>query len=240
MTLSALASFITTKLSDTDSASVTVCKSFLNQRYQMIWDMAIWTDTLGISSKAVTAGATSITLDQAPSITFYQSGSTPTTYVDFPVAVKFTETGKDDGVELPVSDWMRFFQVDVNSWNDVTSRRATPVGAINLPKDVSGYARIKPVPEPSTAGTLYVLGKLKFVSLGDSDSPCLRGVDNALLAFAEGDMLERARQYGKAQAKYTEASAQLQVMRDIEKGQQQSISSIVPMEEGIDCPVFPE
>ena len=232
MTLTELASFITSKLSMTDTDSVTACKSYINRRYEMLWNSALWTETLGVASKAVVAGDTSVTLDGAPSITFYQSGSAPTTYIDFPVAAKFTETGQDEGLEIINSDWVSFFQLDPNAWIDVTSRRGNPTQFINLPKDGSGYCRVKPVPVPQTAGTLYVLGKLKWVSLSDAHSPCLRGVDNALLAFAEGDMLERARQYGKAQAKYTEAASHVQIMRDMEKGQQQSISRIIPLDEG--------
>jgi len=234
MTLSSLASFITSKLQDTDAASVTACKSYINARYRMIWESCLWTETLGIATKAVVAGDQTITLDGAPSTTFYQSVVAPTTFIDFPVAVKMTETGNDDGAEVINSDWATFFQIDPNAWIDVTSRRAMPSGYINLPKDGSGYCRIKPVPVPQTAGTLYVLGKLKWVELTDSDSPCLRGIDNALLAFAEGDMLERARQYGKAQAKFTEAAAAIAIMRDLEKGQQASISRIIPLEEGYD------
>jgi hypothetical protein len=231
-TLSELSSFITTKLSTTDSASVTACKSFINARYRMLWESALWTETLGISSKAVAAGDTSITLDGAPSITFYQSSSTPTTYIDLPVATKFTETGQDFGMEVVATDWMYWFQIDPNAWIDVTNRRADPKGFIPLPRDGSGYMRVKPVPVPVTAGTLYVLGKLKWVALGDSDTPCLRGCDNALLAFAEGDMLERSRQYAKAQNKYAEAAASVQIMKDIERGQQSITSQIIPMEEG--------
>lgn len=237
-TLTELASFVTTKLSTTDSTSVTVCKSFLNARYRMLWESHLWTETLGISSKAVAAGDTTITLDGAPSVTFYQSASAPSTYVDFVVAARFTRTGDDDGVEAVAADWMRWFAIDPNSWNDVTSRRADPSNYIVLPKDGSGYARIKPVPVPSAAGSMYVLGKLKWVSLGDSDTPCLRGCDNALIAFAEGDMLERSRQYGKAQAKYAEAAAAVEIMRDLERGQQQMISQIIPMEEGFIVPGF--
>lgn len=236
MTLSELAAFITTKLSDTETASVTACKSYINARYRMVWDSAIWTDTLGIATKAVTAGDTTITLDGAPSITFYHSASVPTTFIDFPVAMKFTETGQDEGFELIGNDWISFFGLDPNAWIDVTSRRAVPSNWIPLPKDGSGYMRIKPVPVPQSAGTAYVLGKLKWVTLGDSDTPCLRGIDNALLCLAEGDMLERARQYGKAQAKFTEAAAHLQVMRDIERGQQQLNSQIVPLVEGMNNP----
>lgn len=240
MTLSQLASFITGKLQDTDSASVSTCKDFINRRYQMLWDSGLWTETLGVSTKAVTAGDETVTLDGAPSVTFFHSAVAPTTTLDFPVAVRFTVTGQDDGVELPNNDWVTFFQLDPNAWTSLSGRNATPSNFINIPKDGSGYARLKLVNVPDQNGTLYVLGKLKFVALGDSDTPCLRGIDNALLAFAEGDMLERARQYGKAQAKYTEAAAHFAIMKDIEKGQQQSISRIIPLEEGNVSPLGPE
>lgn len=232
MTLSQLAGFITTKLSDTDAASVAACKEFINRRYDMLWDASLWTESLGISTKAVAAGDATVTVDGAPSITFFQSASPPSTFIDFPVAIRFTETGSDEGYDITGNDWMTFFQLDPNIWNTVESRRARPSNFINLPKDGSGYCRFKPVPVPASAGEAYILGKLKWVALGDSDSPCLRGADNALLALAEGDMLERARQYGKAQTKFTEAAAHVQIMRDIEKGQQQSMSTITPREEG--------
>ncbi len=240
MTLTELATFITSKLSDTDAASVTACKSYINRRYEMIWNSALWTETLGVSSKAVAASDTVITLDGAPSVTFFQSGSVPTTFIDFPVAIRFTKTGQDDGFEVPIADWMTFFALDPNAWNDVSGRRASPTNAINLPKDGSGYCRFKPVPTPDAAGAVYVLGKLKWVALGNSDTPCLRGIDNALLAYAEADMLERARQYGKAQAKFAEASAQVQLMLDIEKGQQQSQSIIIPSDDGYYSPIAPD
>jgi hypothetical protein len=232
MTLTQLAAFITSKLSDTDSASVTACKSYINRRYQMIWDSALWTETLGISSDSVSANATSVTLSTAPSITFYQSASVPTTFIDFPVAVKFTKSTDTDGVELVGRDWVQFFQIDPNMWNDVSTRRATPTNWIPLPKDGTGYFRLKLNPTPDYAGTLYTLGKLKWVELGDSDSPCLRGIDNALLAYAEADMLERARQYGKAQSKFTEAGAMVEIMKDLERGQQQLSSVITPSDIG--------
>ena len=228
MTLTELADFVTTKLSDTDTASVTVCKSFINRRYQMIWDTGLWTESMGVATQEVAAGATDISLSDAPSITFYQSSSTPTTKVDFPVALKFTESGKTDGLNMLNDSWMTFFQIDPNAWEDVTSRRANPPNFINLPKDSSGNCRLKPVPVPKTAGNVCVLGKLHWVELADTGPPALNGVDNALLAFAEGDMLERARQYSKAQIKYQEAASQVQIMKDLENGQRQSISRIIP------------
>lgn len=228
MTLSSLASYICTKLSDTDTDSVTVCKSFINRRYEMIWNSALWAETMGIVSKAVNISDTVVTLSGTPDITFFQSVTPPSTSIDFPVAMRFTVTGLVDGLNVDGSDWMTFFRLDPNIWNDIDGRRATPVNFVNLPKDGNGACRIKPVPTPDAAGTMFVLGKLKYVDLGDSDSPSLRGSVNALLAFAEGDMLERARQYGKAQTKFTEAGACIEIMKDMEKGQQQSVSTIVP------------
>ena len=240
MTLNELSSFITTKLQDTDAASVTACKSFINRRYQMIWDSSLWTETLGVSEKAVAAAEETSTIDVAPSVTFFHSASVPATGIDFPVAVRFTVTGQTSGLDISGNDWVSFFQLDPNAWTSLAGRNTTPKGFINLPKNGAGSPRVKLVPVPDVAGTLFVLGKLRWVTLGDTDSPCLRGVDNALLAFAEGDMLERARQYGKAQSKFAEAAAHIAVMRDIEKGQQQSISSITPMEEGYHSVVYPQ
>ena len=228
MTLTDLASFITAKLSDTSDDSVSLCKDFINRRYQMIWDSGLWIESIGVASKAVAAEDETITIDSAPSITFYQSSSAPSTKVDFPVAIKFTETGKDDGVDILNENWMTFFQIDPNAWENIATRRANPTNFINLPKDGSGNCRIKPVPVPSAAGTLFVLGKLNWVALGDTDTPTLNGIDNALLAFAEGDMLERGRQYGKAQVKFTEAASHIGIMRDMETGQKQNIGRIIP------------
>ena len=41
-------------------------------------------------------------------------------------------------------------------------------------------------------------------------------------------MLERARQYSKAQVKYSEASSLLEIARDIERGQSAAISTLQP------------
>lgn len=228
MTLSELSNFITAKLSDTGSESVSRCKDFINRRYQMIWDSGLWDESLGVASKAVAAQDETVTIDSTPSITFYHSSSAPATKISFPVAMKFTESGNDDGIDVLNEDWVTFFQLDPNAWENISSRRANPTNFINLPKDANGNCRLKPVPVPDAAGTLFILGKLEWVKLGDDDTPTLGGIDNALLAFAEGDMLERSRQYGKAQVKFTEAASHIQIMRDMENSQKQSIGRVIP------------
>ena len=51
-----------------------------------------------------------------------------------------------------------------------------------------------------------------------------------VLALASADMLERQRQYGKAQAKVQEAQGQLQILLDLEKNQSANESRIVPVD----------
>jgi hypothetical protein len=72
------------------------------------------------------------------------------------------------------------------------------------------------------------LGKLKFTELGDSDSPVVLGSDNVLLAYAEGDMLERSMQFQKAQSKFTEASSLMTICRDLDNVQPAKVNRIIP------------
>jgi hypothetical protein len=232
MTLSELADQITTKLSDTDAASVTTCKKFINNRYRMLYDSSLWTNSMGVVSTAVSASDETITLSDDPTIFYYPTSSTVSSTapkLDFIVAVRFTETGKDDGVEVVGASWMQFFQLDPNLWNNTSTRRSNPRNFTPLPPDASGYCRIKPMATPDNAGTLYALGKLKFTEMGDSDSPIINGAENTLLAYAEGDMLERMMQYQKAQLKFGEASNMLTICRDLDNIQQDKVNLIVPM-----------
>ncbi len=230
MTLSEIANFVCTKMMDTEDSSVSTCKDFINRRYQMIWDSAIWTETLGTVSQPVLINTAEVTISGNPQVFYYPtSSSTVGTKMDFVVAAKFIPTGEEEGREMMGADWASFFQVDPGIFENVSARRNFPSNFANLPKDASGNCRIRLIPATSQAGSLFALGKLKLQSLGDNDSPVLRGVDNALLAFAEGDMYERSRQFSKAQAKFTEAASHIQIMRDLEKGQQQSVSRIIPV-----------
>jgi len=231
MTLTELADQVTTKLSDTDSASVATCKKFINNRYRMLWDSGLWTNSLGVVTKAVAAEDETLTLSGDPTIFYYPTSSTVASTaprLEFVVAIKFTETGKEDGAEVIGSNWIQFFQLDPNIWENTSSRRANPTNFTPLPPDASGYCRIKPLPTPKSAGTLYALGKLKFTELGDSDSPVILGADNVLLAYAEGDMLERAMQYQKSQSKFTEASTLTTICRDLDNVQPAKESRIIP------------
>ena len=203
MTKTALAQFVADKLQKTDTDSLTLLKTFIDLRYEMIWNAGLWRETLGTTSYSVAAETEDVTLNST---------------VDFPVAASWD----NDGI-YPVN-YETVFQIEPDEFN----QSGTPTSFVVLPKDSSGNAVIKLVRKPNTAKTLLVLGKLKITALGDTDSPKINGVDNALLAYVESDMLEHMRQYGKAQVKQGEAAAQMSLMRDLEMGQAAKETRVIP------------
>lgn len=93
----------------------------------------------------------------------------------------------------------------------------------------ASFARLQLVQPPGEAVSLKVLAKKKLRQMVlDTDGPMIRGIDNALLAFAMGDMLERSRQYAKAQVKTNEGTGLLTVARDLEIQQSAHQCCIVP------------
>lgn len=102
----------------------------------------------------------------------------------------------------------------------------------------ASFARVRLIHPTTDATSISFLGKRRLRQMNlDSDSPMIRGIDNALMAFAHGDMLERGRQYAKAQAKTSEGTMMLDLARKVELEQSASEIRIVPqvfMDEGED------
>lgn len=89
--------------------------------------------------------------------------------------------------------------------------------------------RIRLLQIPTDSPVVRVLGKRTPPSFTeDLDEPGLSGIENCLIAFAQGDMLQRARQYAKAQAMFQEATLLLQQLKSVEVVQQAHHSRIVP------------
>lgn len=90
--------------------------------------------------------------------------------------------------------------------------------------------RVRLVEIPNVSTVIRVLGKRACPGLdNDADEPAITGSTNALLAFALADMLERARQYGKAAAKLqNEAVPLLGQLKAQETVQQAHNVQIVP------------
>ncbi|MGA1753230.1 MAG: hypothetical protein ACO395_07715 [Pontimonas sp.] len=91
--------------------------------------------------------------------------------------------------------------------------------------------RIRLHETPRAATTYLAAGKRRFIQMvNDSDSPMLDTMEEVLMDFAQGDMLEYSRQYAKAQAKFGEAVAGLQTLMMNELQQNAHMIRIIPTE----------
>jgi hypothetical protein len=211
VTKSNIANYVGEKVHSTDDDSQAVFKTFVDRRYEMIWNAELWRESLGTVSQTVASGTSTVSLS---------------TTMDFPVSAYWDER------EITPVDYQRVFQMNPA----LLAETGTPTDFIVLPKTTgpSGtYSQIKLLRIPSDAKTLLVLGKLYVTELGDNDSPMLSGIDNTLVAFVEADALEYLQQYAKAQAKLQEAAAHLQLMRDMEKHQSARVQQLVPDVESV-------
>ena len=200
-----IAQLVADKLQKSDEGSLTLLKSFIDRRYDMIWNSALWRESLATDSQTIAVDTETVTLAST---------------LDFPVSARW------DDKEITPIDYSAVFQIDPTLFNDA----GAVVNFIVMPKS-GGNAVIKLLRKPSVSKSLLILGKLKLVALGDTDSPLINGIDNVLLGLVEGDMLEHVRQYQKAQLKYTEAMNQLTIAKDLEKQQSASNTRIIPMVE---------
>lgn len=93
------------------------------------------------------------------------------------------------------------------------------------------HPRIQLHPDRWTTMYVLVLAKRTVVPLvHDNDAPAVSGIENALIAYATGDMLERQRQYGKAQLKVQEGSALVDSLLKQERSQRTLNVRIIPDE----------
>lgn len=91
------------------------------------------------------------------------------------------------------------------------------------------YQRIRLFSVPNQALTLNVLGKKPFTPLTfPTEVPAIKNLDNTLIAFALGDMLQRARQFGKAQSLFQEGQMLLQELAKLETIQAANNTSFKP------------
>lgn len=104
-------------------------------------------------------------------------------------------------------------------WKDETEKKYQRVRLTSSPDDIDE--------------SLLILAKRRFRDLTkDQDTPQVQAIENALLAYGEADMLERARQYGKAQGKIVEAGAMLQTAKDVAVYQTANIVQLTPEPSG--------
>lgn len=163
-------------------------------------------ETGGLLVRWSTITATEVTGEMVPtySVTIsYPPGAQPTKALAFSFnGTTFTSTGYAYSAILSV-----------------------PASTTSQPK----RQRIQFVEIPTLATTVRVLGKRRPPTFSDdNDEAGLSGIDNALIAFVQADMLQRERQYGKAQAVQAEGMALLDQLKHAETVQQAHHVKIMP------------
>jgi hypothetical protein len=137
--------------------------------------------------------------------------------------------------------------LDAWNWSEITSfTKGVTVGNVSLGLSVGAVltplvvlqpgdtaapkrCRIQLVETPMAAVNLRALVKRTMQPfVNDQDTPKIRGLDNALIAFAQADMLQEQRQYAKAQALTLEAGTLLIDAKKGEVYQQAASPRIVP------------
>lgn len=203
MTLSEMATFVCTRLNQSDATSVGLCKDFLKRRYEMVWAHRNWLDSL----INVTASLT----------------DTSTGILDLPATVGriIAIRAGGDHILVPV-DSPQVMQMDPT----VFERSGTPIAFEEYTDGDTRKIRFFPIPSEVTA--LLINGKRPLVQLADATSSILRDSDNTIIAYATADMLERQRQYGKAQVKVTEANALLSQMVENDTGMTAHMPRVIP------------
>jgi hypothetical protein len=180
MDLGGYSSSICKKVGTTDSDSQATCKGFIQNRYQWIHDRFDWRDGRRRDTISSTAGSDSVALPAG---------------VDRVLSIRYNDHFLD-----PVDDTF-FVETDPK----IFERTGIPLYYQEYTED-DATKRIRLYPIPAVASSMLIIGKKVLPPLMvDSDTPIIRGIDQVLRAYAEADMLEYHRQYGKAQQKFQEA-----------------------------------
>lgn len=181
MTLDQIATNACLRFVRQDTATIALAKSYVRQRYEMLWDAHNWRQALMVATVAVPAATTEVTLGAD---------------VERPLSVRCGQRmldGIDHGTALRLLP-------------DTFDQAGEPMAYIELQRDAAMAARLRLVQPAQEATTLYVLAKRRCPGLAaDTSEPLISGLAAALMAYALGDLWSYEGQETKAAVKFTEA-----------------------------------
>lgn len=205
MTLQEIASFVCNKIGKLDATSLTICKEFIKSRYRLIWEGFTWNDSKIIVTQSLPSGTSELTINSQ---------------VEFVIDISWKGLLLENISAEAVMRWNPAL-LDPN-------QSGGPLQFITLPKS-GGACVVRFITKPTVTDDILIVGKRVYTPLvNDDDEPLLRGIDNALIAYAYSDMLERERRPGTAQIALQEAVGMIAQMVEIETQQQTKIQRLVP------------
>jgi hypothetical protein len=220
MNLAEMASFICSELGVFDDTALGLCKKFLSKEYHTLWDKYPWGDANGYGSVQVAAAVKIINypdgMDRVITVRASQgaSGVPPPVVPDEP---------DDPEAPAPVSLDSRFLDpVDSTFLIESEPTIFEDRGYVRYYEEIGNATQrqIRLYPIPTWGTTLLFYGKLICPGLvADTDTIGIRNLEPAVMAYAYFNMLQRQRQYGKADLKRKEAQELEQVAWNLEQQQ---------------------
>lgn len=205
MTLLEIATFCAETLGMTDNLTIEQAKKFARARWKMVWDAANWKQAHLEVLDTVPAGVEE---------------------VELPAEAAFVTGVRIAGNrELLPSDATTQLAVDPMGFGN-----GGPTYAFSpMPKSDTGAARIRLHRKLDQAQELLVICKRKCPELAaDGDTPLIAGIDQCLIAFTLGDLYRWLRAFPKANELYSEATAHLMQMKQIETVQTAQTVRLIP------------
>jgi hypothetical protein len=208
LTVQEITDFVATKAGVTDTAAKTTIKGFARRRHDIIWDSYLWKESKVSESHTAISGVQDVTLTSA---------------IDKVIRVRW-----NDYQILPITQ-EQVFQLNAPAFD-----RDGPVLSFSLlPKSDSGLSKIRLFEIPQESKELLVLGKAPKPSLSnDTDTSPLSGVDQAWIAYVNGDVMQWMRQFSKAKDYFVEARHYHDKMIELETEQAAHQTQIIPADDG--------
>lgn len=206
MTFYDLGDFCAKAVGIEDNLTRDKAKEFIGLRWKMIWDSRPWKQALVTHTQTVTAGTQEVTLTD-PNL-------------DRMVNARWGGSQALDGVAPDLA-----FRTDPRAWDST----GQILGYTERPKAVDGLLVIRLLRAPVETQDLLCLCKRKCPALvNNSDVPLLSGVDQALLAYGQGDLYRWLRQFTKADQLFQEAAQHVATMISIDSDQSANSQRLVP------------
>ena len=154
-----------------------------------------------------------------------------------PSGPALTHIAFDPGYDFTGITGTNYGTATVDTHGDI-SYDGTATGALSITtvatmtaasQAVTKRQRVRLLQIPTESTTIRVLGKRAMPTFtNDLDTVPINNMENCLLAFAQADMLQRERQYGKAKELQQEAIGLLDQLKDMEVVQQTHHVTITP------------
>ena len=196
---------MTNELGLYDATSIALCNSFCDKEYRVLFDKYLWKDSTVLTKVQVLSGTSVLNypagMDRIITLRASNgaSGSPPPVDLDSDVTTAPAPIALDSRFLDPIdSDFL--IEADPTIFEDR--------GRVKYYEEVgtASQRQIRLYPMPTVGTTLLFFGKLICPGLvSTSDVSIIRNIDNVIIAYAYFDMLQRQRQYAKAEQKRTEA-----------------------------------